>query len=83
MKFTIYDLRFTIGHEARGAGRKGTRGQRRTPNQTRTPDTTVVSAFTLIELLAVIAIIGVLAGFLLVVTGGVQRTKYINRTRRR
>jgi len=37
-----------------------------------------ISAFTLVELLAVIAIIGVLAGFLLVVTGGVQHTKYIN-----
>lgn len=38
-------------------------------------------AFTLIEILAVITIIGVLAGFLLVVTGGVTRTKDISRTK--
>ena len=40
----------------------------------------MISAFTLIELLAVIAIIGILAAFLLVVTGGVNRTKDISRT---
>lgn len=37
-----------------------------------------VSAFTLIELLTVIAVIGVLAAFILSVTGGVQRTKYLS-----
>ncbi|MGO8766054.1 MAG: type II secretion system protein [Limisphaerales bacterium] len=35
-------------------------------------------AFSLIELLTVIAIIGVLAAFLLTVTAGVKKTKYIN-----
>jgi prepilin-type N-terminal cleavage/methylation domain-containing protein len=43
-----------------------------------TRPSSIASGFTLIELLTVIAVIGVLAAFLLSVTGGVQRTKYIN-----
>jgi prepilin-type N-terminal cleavage/methylation domain-containing protein len=42
------------------------------------PTAVVFSAFTLIELLAVIAIIGILAGFLIVVLGGMSRYKYIS-----